>query len=86
MKLSYTQTFETELQLPDPQQHAHEQIFTQLAQLLAKVFVCSREVLPAQELVRYSISLNILTDQELERVIKTAFEHGFQSAWPRTLH
>ena len=86
MKISYSQTFETELQLADPQQHAQEQIFTQLTQLLAKVFVCEREVLPAEEAVRYSISLNILSDQELERVIKTAFEHGFQSSWPRTLH
>jgi len=86
MKINYNQSFVEELELPNPQQHAKRQLLAQVYQVLDKIFDPSRTVMPADEVVQYSLDFNIIADQELRQIVQNAFVLGQQTATARILH
>jgi len=86
MKINYNQSFSQELELDNPQQHAKRQLLAQVYQVLDKIFDPSRTVLPADELVQYSLDFHIIADHELKTIIQNSFNLGQQTATSRVLH
>jgi hypothetical protein len=86
MKLSWTQTFEAELELANPQQHAKQQLLTQVYQVLDKIFTPQREVCAIDETVCYTLDFNIIANHELQQIIQNSYNMGITSGMPRILH
>lgn len=86
MKLSYTQTFETELELPNPQAHAKKQLLANVYEVLDKIFVPVREVCLVDETVSYTLDFHIISDPELRQIIQNSYNMGITSGMPRILH
>ena len=86
MKINYNQSFSQELELDNPQQHAKRQLLAQVYQVLDKIFDPQREVLPADEVVQYSLDFHIIADHELRQNIQNSFNMGQQTSASRILH
>lgn len=86
MKINYNQSFTQELELEDPQQHAKQQLLQQVYQVLDKIFDPDRTIMPADELVCYSLDFHIIADHELRQIIQNAYNLGQQTAGSRVLH
>lgn len=86
MKINYNQSFSQELELDNPQQHAKQQLLAQVNQVLDKIFDPQREVMPADEVVQYSLDFHIIADHELKTIIQNAYNLGQQTAASRVLH
>jgi len=86
MRINYNQSFSQELELDNPQQHAKRQLLAQVYQVLDKIFDPVREVLPADEVVCYSLDFHIIADHELKTIIQNSYNLGQQCATSRILH
>jgi hypothetical protein len=86
MKINWQQTFLEELHLDNPPAHAKRQLLAQVYQVLDKIFDPQREVLPADEVVQYSLDFHIIADHELRQIIQNSYNLGQQTAGSRVLH
>jgi hypothetical protein len=86
MKINWQQTFLEELHLDNPPAHAKRQLLAQVNQVLDKIFDPQREVMPADEVVQYSLDFHIIADHELRQIIQNSFNMGQQTSGSRILH